>query len=64
MEKRRYNQPENCYENLQVGNTKEGKTQYPEHETGWTGPEHEAGWTGYEVVPPDWRCDRQTKTKR
>ena len=27
-------------------------------------PELEAGWTGNEVVPPDWRCDRQTKRKK
>ena len=31
MEKRPYKQPENCDENLQVGNAKEVKTQYPEH---------------------------------
>ena len=29
MEKRRYQQPEKCYGNLQVGNTKEVKTQHP-----------------------------------
>ena len=29
IEKRRYSQPENCYENLHVGNTKEGKHNTP-----------------------------------
>ena len=34
MEKRLHKQPENGYENLRVGNAKEGQTQYPEHEAG------------------------------
>ena len=34
---------------------KRGETQHPEHE---------ARWTGNEVVPPDWRSDRQRKQRK